>query len=244
MRYAFGAFSLNHSLIRRERSTKESSPSSIWSSSQRAGIAAVKRPYRRQMAAPPDRASAGCSSQPLADLADGSPGVAAVRVDVLAGDVRDEPLETVALSIEHEARLPKMWLPSEAFAAQEQSKLERHVETRKARSRQLGPGEIVDTEATSLDQVEDLVQPVLGGVVVLERAPGEETRVMDREHHGMEDGRELLIHRAVEEDVVLVPGKLGRAGQGTDLRPAAAGRRISPLAGSPRQGSSRAAWTA
>jgi hypothetical protein len=91
---------------------------------------------------------------------------------------------------------------TEAFAAQEQSELERHIKSRKAGSCIERDGrQIVDAEAAFLDHALDFGEPKVAGIVLFERAAGDEAQVVDAEYDGVEDGPVAAIEGTINENV-------------------------------------------
>ena len=66
--------------------------------------------------------------EPVADFHDGSVGIGAVGVDVLAGDVGDEVAVTVRFAVEDQQGFAALGGRAVALASEEQSEFERHVE--------------------------------------------------------------------------------------------------------------------
>ncbi|MBX4898866.1 hypothetical protein [Rhizobium bangladeshense] len=91
-------------------------------------------------------------------------------VDILSGDIGYKPLKAILLSVEYYAGLGAMLLTGIFLGAEEYAKFQRHVEPRRRRDA-IGsrPRDVMNAITAFLDDPADLVKPVVGGIVGLER---------------------------------------------------------------------------
>jgi len=123
-------------------------------------------------------------------------------LNVHSCQVGDELLEPILLDIEQQATLALVVTISEVLGAEEDTELERHVESGKGvHAIQLGPGEIMDAIPALLDDPIELVDPGLRGISHFERTAGTKAAGDHRENQGAEAWREFVIKGAVDEDV-------------------------------------------
>ena len=91
---------------------------------------------------------------------------------------------------------------TEASATQEESKFQRHVESRKSGGRVQSDGrQIVDAELAFLDDPLNFGQPRLPGIVLLKGAASKESEMMDGKDYSFEDGPVVCIKWTIDEDV-------------------------------------------
>jgi len=130
-----------------------------------------------------------------------------MRLDVLAGDVRNEFLKPVSIPIQDQASLRPMPPRSELFGPEKESKLQRHLEPRQlVLPIELRPGNIVNAERRGTDQPIDFLKPHLAGVVMFQRAAGNESAYGNGEYDGPEDGQVLPVKGTIDKYAARVLG--------------------------------------
>src|SRR5438552_1153957 len=83
-----------------------------------------------------------------------------------------------------------------------EAQFEGHIESRKLRHRvEFGAREVMNTEATFVDDPEDFKNAKFAGVIVFQRAPGLKAASLDREDHCAQERLVDRVERAIEEDV-------------------------------------------
>jgi hypothetical protein len=94
---------------------------------------------------------------------------------------------------------------TETFRCQEHAQLERHVEARQsAGGSHLGPRDVMHAVLARGDDLEDLVDPYLAGIIDFQGAPGSKAASEDREDDGLEKRPVLRVKRTVEEHTPVV----------------------------------------
>jgi hypothetical protein len=94
--------------------------------------------------------------QPVAHPLNRLPRIAAMSLDILPGDVRQELLVAVLLAVQDKARLGSLLRATVPLATEEQAEFEGHVEPGQSGRRRFGPGDVVDAVAALGDDSFDL----------------------------------------------------------------------------------------
>src|SRR5690242_4038745 len=176
-------------------------------------LANLRQLHAEFVKAPGDDVAAGqaqvavVGGQPVANLADHLADIVVVILDVLAGDIRHEPAETIAVPVQNQRLLVLVTALAEDAAAHEQAEFIRHVETRQTFVIQLRARDVVDAEGTAPDDVDDLVDAHLAGIFDFEGAASDEAALFDHEHDSLKQRAVLRIERAVDEHA---PGIIDR----------------------------------
>jgi len=182
--------------------------------------------------------------QPVPNAPDELSSGVAVRVNILAGYVRDEGLVAVAPGVENEHTLFTCAAIPVDPAADVETELEGHVEAgKRPRAAQLDAREVVNRESARTDDLLDLLQPYRARIEFLECTPRVEAAGEHREDECFEERVVLAIERAVDEDGL--PESARMRGQRGSAQWAARFfdgrlRALPPLP--PYRSSTRAAW--
>lgn len=131
-----------------------------------------------------------------------------MSVDVLSGQVRNEPLIPVWLAVNYETGLCALYPVTKLFAAEEQSEFERHIEAREQRDCiRFGSRYVVNAVPAFGDCPEDLVVPILCRIADFKCASCCKASVVHCEDQRVKEAFVLAIEWAVYEYAVLVVSK-------------------------------------
>ena len=127
--------------------------------------------------------------------------------DVLTGNIRQCSLIPKRFRVQDSARLSSNPVLAKCRRTQKQAKLERHVEPGNI-AIQFHERNVVDAQMTGSDQILDLVQANLTGIVEFSRTMRGEAGGLNGEHHRVEQNRPIRRERRVDENrfVVAVGG--------------------------------------
>jgi len=127
-----------------------------------------------------------------------------MSVDILPSDVGYKALKAILLSVEDNARLGAMLGAAILLGAEEYAKFQRHVESRQRRvAVRFRSRDIVNTIAAFLNDLANLVEPIVGGIVGFECTSRYEARPNNGKDDGIEIATVLIVKRAVDEDVAV-----------------------------------------
>ncbi len=126
-----------------------------------------------------------------------------MRAYVVTGNIRDELLVAIGLTIENETELLFLERGSVAFAAEEDAEFERHVEARELIDR-IKPDfrDVVNAKLALFDDALNLREPNIARVIRFTCTASYKAKIMDREHNGVKDRGVSVVKRTVDEDVV------------------------------------------
>jgi len=142
------------------------------------------------------------SDEPVADCSYSSLRSAVIGVDILTRDIRQESPISVWVSVQDETILKTLRLAAESLATQVESEFEWHVEPGQPRAWiDTNGGKVVDPVWALRNDGRDFVNPDLTSIFDLQCTPGNEPKVVNREHHSFKDGPMALVIRAVDEHV-------------------------------------------
>src|SRR5579884_1825263 len=121
-------------------------------------------------------------------------------MNILAGHIRYRSAIAVRVSVEDKAGLLVVALVAITFATQIKTELQRHIKPRQIRSGAEGDRRnIMHAISALLDHAHDLVQPVLAGIVHLQRTSGYESEIEDCKQNCVEYGLIVSVERAIDE---------------------------------------------
>ncbi|MGJ0452095.1 MAG: hypothetical protein ACR65T_02525 [Methylocystis sp.] len=147
--------------------------------------------------------------KPSGDLLDKPVDFPLVRMNILPGDVRDELLISIFLSVEDERFLTRTFR-TEIARAKEKAQFKGHVEARQTRRRvQFSVGNIVDAISAFANNTAYFLDPRLAAIVVFSSA----TRRIAGSHDSEDDGLEKLFivrrKRTIDKNVLILhPARL------------------------------------
>lgn len=128
--------------------------------------------------------------------------IGVMRLDVHAGEIRDEHLEAILLGIENHAALLRLIVITEALGAEEDPEFERHVESGQIIDMvEFCAGEVMNAVPTLSDDPVKFVNPSLGRIIHLAGASRTEAAGEDSEDERLETDREGVVKRTVYENV-------------------------------------------
>jgi len=128
-----------------------------------------------------------------------------VRANVLPGDIRDELLVSVRLTVENKSTFPPLNPDPEPFRGQEYSELQRHVEARQpVLAVELGAGQVMDGKPTLFDDREDRVDTNLAAIIYFKGAANAKATMDHGEHNRPEQRPVGIIERTIDENAGLV----------------------------------------
>jgi hypothetical protein len=141
------------------------------------------------------------SPKPLSERNNKQLDLRIMGVNILPGNVGDIGLKPKLLAIKDDAGLLPLPLVAVFFGTEEDSEFKRHVKAGQGGA--LGPGDIVDAVAALGDDLADLIEAILGGVVGFQGAARGKARARDGEDNGVEKSLVFLIERAINEDITV-----------------------------------------
>ncbi|HYD87918.1 MAG TPA: hypothetical protein VEA80_10615 [Vitreimonas sp.] len=131
--------------------------------------------------------------------------------DVHSRQVRDESLIAIAIDIEDETTLLPLRVFSELLRAQEDAKLQGHVEPWQPVLRiEFGSGEIVNAKPALADNAIQLLDAGLTGVFEFKRRSRSKLARENREDQRIKNGLVVFIERAIDEHIVRRRGRRTR----------------------------------